>query len=52
VGLVYIHAQGPEGGRGLDFVVPGDRDLVRRRAAVSALHLVRRLLAQSRDESA
>jgi competence/damage-inducible protein CinA-like protein len=52
VGLVYIHAQGPEGGRGLDFVVPGDRDLVRRRAAVSALHLVRLLLAQSRDESA
>ncbi len=52
VGLVYLHAEGPDGGRGLDFVVPGDREVIRRRAAVSTLHLVRRLLAQSRDESA
>lgn len=52
VGLVYVHVEGPAGGRGIDFVVPGDREVIRRRAAVSALHLVRRLLAQSRDEPA
>jgi nicotinamide-nucleotide amidase len=52
VGLVYVHAEGPGGGRGLDFVVPGDREVIRRRAAVSALHLVRGVLAQSRDEPA
>jgi hypothetical protein len=34
----------------VDFVFPGDREGIRRRAAVTALHLVRRLLAQSRDE--
>jgi nicotinamide-nucleotide amidase len=52
VGLVYLHAEGPEGARSVDFVFPGDRQSIRRRAAVTALHLVRRLLAQSRDESA
>jgi len=52
VGLVYLHAAGPRGGRGVDFVVPGDREDVRRRAAVSALHLVRRVLTQSPDSSA
>jgi nicotinamide-nucleotide amidase len=51
VGLVYLHAAGPEGGRGVDFVVHGDREDVRRRAAASALHLVRRLLTQSPDSS-
>jgi nicotinamide-nucleotide amidase len=45
VGLVYLHAEGPSGGRSADFVFPGDRDGVRRRAAVTALHLLRRLLA-------
>jgi nicotinamide-nucleotide amidase len=50
VGLVYLHAEGPSGSRAADFVFPGDREGVRRRAAVTALHLVRRLLAQSRDE--
>jgi len=49
VGLVYLDAIGPEGSRGVDFVFPGDRDSIRRRAAVTALHLVRRLLTQSRD---
>ena len=44
VGLVYVHAQGPDGGRGVDFVFPGDRDSIRRRAAATALHLVRGLL--------
>ena len=52
VGLVYLHAEAPGGGRGLEFQFPGDRDSIRRRATVTALHLVRRLLTQSRDEEA
>jgi nicotinamide-nucleotide amidase len=47
VGLVFLHAEGPGGGRGLRFEFPGDRDAVRRRAAAAVLHLVRRLLSQS-----
>jgi nicotinamide-nucleotide amidase len=50
VGLVYLHAEGPTAARSVDFVFPGDRRSIRRRAAVTALHLVRRLLQQSRDE--
>jgi nicotinamide-nucleotide amidase len=50
VGLVYLHAESPSGSRSADFVFPGDREGVRRRAAVTALHLVRRLLTQNRDE--
>jgi nicotinamide-nucleotide amidase len=45
VGLVYLHAQAPVGSRSVDFVFPGDREGIRRRAAVTALHLLRRLLA-------
>jgi nicotinamide-nucleotide amidase len=52
VGLVFLHAEGPAGARSADFVLPGDRGSVRRRAAVTALHLLRRLLEQTRDESA
>ena len=52
VGLVYLHAVGPAGARSADFVFPGDRQSIRRRAAVTALHLMRRLLAQSRDRPA
>jgi nicotinamide-nucleotide amidase len=48
VGLVYLHAAGPAGEQAVQLHLPGDRDAVRRRAAASALHLVRRLLAQSR----
>jgi competence/damage-inducible protein CinA-like protein len=51
VGLVYLHAEAPGGARSADFVFPGDREGVRRRAAVTALHLVRRLLSESRDEA-
>ena len=51
VGLVFLHAEGPDGSRSADFVFPGDRDSIRRRAAVSALHQLRRLLEQTRDES-
>jgi nicotinamide-nucleotide amidase len=52
VGLVYLHVVGTDGERNADFVFPGDRESIRRRAAVTALHLARRLLRQSRDESA
>jgi nicotinamide-nucleotide amidase len=52
VGLVYLHAETPSGSRGADFVFPGDRDSIRRRATVTALHLLLRLLQQTRDEAA
>jgi nicotinamide-nucleotide amidase len=51
VGLVYLHAEGPDGGIGREFSFPGDRDSIRARSVVGALHLVRRLLTQNRDES-
>jgi nicotinamide-nucleotide amidase len=44
VGLVYLHAEGPDGGVGREFSFPGDRASIRARAVVGALHLVRRLL--------
>jgi len=50
VGLVYVHASGPEGEKGRELELGGDRDSIRRRATVTALHLVRRLLTQNRDE--
>jgi nicotinamide-nucleotide amidase len=49
VGLVYLHVETPDESRGLEFNYPADRDGVRRRAAVAALHLARRLLSQNRD---
>jgi len=52
IGLVYFHAEAPDGGRGASFSFPGDRDSIRRRAVVASLHLLRRLLEQSRDSSA
>jgi nicotinamide-nucleotide amidase len=52
VGLVYLHAQAPDGERGLELTLPGDRAAVRGRAAASALHLVRALLAQNRHKAA
>jgi competence/damage-inducible protein CinA-like protein len=51
VGLVYLHAAGPDGELAAEFSVPADRETVRTRAAVGALHLVRRLLSQSRAVS-
>jgi nicotinamide-nucleotide amidase len=47
VGLVYLHAVGPGGAlaRKLDF--PGDRETIRLRSAVAALHLVRRLVTKT-----
>jgi nicotinamide-nucleotide amidase len=51
VGLVDLHAEGPGGmlARELDF--PGDREAIRARAAVAALHLLRTLLTRSGDGS-
>jgi nicotinamide-nucleotide amidase len=50
VGLVYLHAVTPGASHGVELRLPGNRDAVRRRAAVSALHLLRRLLTQDRHE--
>ena len=47
VGLVYLHAEGPDGGVGREFSFPGDRPSIRARSVVGALHLVRRLLMES-----
>jgi nicotinamide-nucleotide amidase len=50
VGLVYLHAIGPDGERGLELNIAGDREGVRSRATVTGLHLLRRVLTQSRHE--
>jgi nicotinamide-nucleotide amidase len=50
VGLVYFHASGPDGERALDISLRGDRETIRGRSAVTALHLVRRLLTQNGHE--
>jgi nicotinamide-nucleotide amidase len=47
VGLVFLHASGPMGERDLRLDLPGDRATIRGRAAVAALHLVRRLVTES-----
>jgi nicotinamide-nucleotide amidase len=52
VGLVYLHAASPDGELAAELNVPSDRETVRLRAAVAALHLLRRLLTPSRDDSA
>ncbi|MGH3008793.1 MAG: nicotinamide-nucleotide amidohydrolase family protein [Gaiellaceae bacterium] len=44
VGLVHLHASGPAGSSALTLDVPGEREQVRVRATVTALHLLRRLL--------
>jgi nicotinamide-nucleotide amidase len=50
VGLVFVHAEGPDGGVGRELSLPGDRASIRARSVVVALHLVRTLLARSRDD--
>ena len=50
VGLVYLHAEGPDGWLARRLDLPGDREAIRARATVAALHLVRTLLARSRDK--
>jgi nicotinamide-nucleotide amidase len=49
-GLVYVHAEGPDGGLGREFSFPGDRASIRARSVVFALQLVRTLLTRSRDD--
>jgi PncC family amidohydrolase len=49
VGLVYVHAETTEASHGIEFTYGQDRDSIRRRATVAALHLLRRLLTQSGD---
>jgi nicotinamide mononucleotide (NMN) deamidase PncC len=44
---VYLHAAGPEGEHARRLDLPGDRDTVRRRAAVAALHLVRAIVTKT-----
>ena len=52
VGLVYVHAEGPDGGLGRELSFPGDRASIRARSVVIALHLARTLLTRSSDEGA
>jgi nicotinamide-nucleotide amidase len=51
VGRVYIHAEAPDGEVARELDIPGGRESVRQRATATALHLLRRLLAQSEDTS-
>jgi nicotinamide-nucleotide amidase len=44
VGLVFVHAAGPDGEEAHCTELPGDREMIRGRATAAALHLVRRLL--------
>jgi nicotinamide-nucleotide amidase len=52
VGLVYVHAEGPDDGLGRELNFPGDRASIRARSVVMALHLTRTLLTRSLDEGA
>jgi nicotinamide-nucleotide amidase len=47
VGLVHLHAAGPSGSRAARLDLPGDRETVRTRATVAALHLVRQLVTET-----
>ena len=51
LGLVHVHAETPDTSHGIEFTYGQDRDSIRRRATVAALHLLRRLLTQSRHDS-
>ena len=44
VGLVQLHVSTPDAERGDEFSFPGDREAIRTRATVAALHLARRAL--------
>jgi competence/damage-inducible protein CinA-like protein len=50
VGRVHLHAAAPGRSLARQLDLPGDRDQVRARATVSALHLLRALLTRSPDE--
>jgi len=49
VGLVYVHAESPDASRGVEFTFGRDRESIRRRAAATALHLVRRVVQNDGD---
>jgi nicotinamide-nucleotide amidase len=51
VGLVYVHAAGPDGSLARVLDLPGERGQIRLRATVTALHLLRALLTGSRDQA-
>jgi nicotinamide-nucleotide amidase len=50
VGRVHLHAAGPDGSLTRMLDLPGEREQIRVRATVTALHLLRALLLGSRDE--
>jgi nicotinamide-nucleotide amidase len=50
VGLVYLHGATPDAERARELNLPGERDQIRGRSTVAALHLLRTLLTQNRDE--
>jgi nicotinamide-nucleotide amidase len=52
VGLVFLHAESPDASIARRLELPGDRESIRRRATVTALHLVLRLLARTHDDLA
>ena len=47
IGLVFLHAAGPDGEEARRIDLPGDRDMIRGRGTAAALHLVRRLLTHT-----
>ena len=51
VGLVFLHAAGPDGGRALERRFRGDRQTVREWSATAALHLVRALVEDGPDRT-
>jgi competence/damage-inducible protein CinA-like protein len=50
VGLVHFHVSSPDGEKGRQFSLPGDRETIRARATVAALHLARTVLTRRRHE--
>jgi nicotinamide-nucleotide amidase len=51
VGRVHLHSAGPDGSLTRMLDLPGEREQIRVRATVTALHLLRALLTGSRDEA-
>jgi nicotinamide-nucleotide amidase len=49
VGLIDLHAEGPDGALASELDLPGGREMIRGRAEVAALHLLRTLLTRSGD---
>ena len=50
VGRVHFHVAGPDGSLARTLDLPGEREQVRARGTVTALHLVRALLSRNHDE--